>query len=103
MLQAPLDLLVAAGEEGDHAIDRAPVLLLIDVADAGRLTALDVVIETRRPAPAPGLGAFAGAEHEHLAQHLERGADTLGVRIGPEIGSVAAVALAREIDAGEIL
>ena len=50
VLELALDLLVAAGQEGDHAVDRRAVLLLADVADARRLAALDVVVQARRAA-----------------------------------------------------
>src|SRR4029077_8013428 len=103
LLERALDLLIAAREEVDHAVDRTPVLLAIDIPHARGLAALDVVVQARRAAAAARLGALAGAEHEHLAEHLERRADPLGVAVGAEVGAVAAVALAGEVDAWEVL
>ena len=94
---------VAAGEEVDDAVDHPPVLLLVDVADARRLAALDVVVEARRAAAPPGLRALAGAEQEDLLQQVERAAHLLGVRVRAEVGALAAVALAREVHAREVL
>ena len=76
---------------------------LRDVADAGRPAALDVVVEARRARAAAGLGALAGAEQEDLAEQVERAAHALGARVGPEVGALAPVALAREVDAREVL
>ena len=102
-LEVALDLLVAAAEEGDHAVDAAPVLLLGDVADAGRPAALDVVVQARRAGVAAGLGPLAAAQLEDLAQQVEGSPYALGARVGAEVGAVAAVALAREVDAREVL
>ena len=102
-LELALDLLVAAREERDHAVDRGAVALPVDVADARGLAALDVVVQARRAAAPPRGRAVAGAEHEHLAEHLERRAHALGVGVGAEVRAVAAVALAGEVDAGELL
>ena len=102
-LEVALDLLEAAAEERDHAVDAAPVLLLGHVADAGRPAALDVVVQARRAGVAAGLGALAAAELEDLAEQVERAAHALGARVGAEVGAVAPVALAREVDAREVL
>src|SRR5205085_3983016 len=82
-LERALDLAVAAGEKGDHTVDPAPVVLATDVADARRFAALDVVVQAGRAAAATRLRALAGAEHEHLAEHLERRANALGVAERP--------------------
>ena len=103
LLEVALDLAVAAGEERDDAIDRLAVLLLGLVADAGRAAALDVVIQAGRAAAAAGLAAVAGAKREHLLQQVERAAHLLRVRVGAEVRAVAAVALAREVDARIVL
>ena len=79
------------------------VLLLGDVADAGRPAALDVVVQARRAGAPPGLGPLAGAEEEDLAQQVERAAHALGARVGAEVRALAPVALAREVDAREVL
>ena len=75
----------------------------VDVADAGRPAALDVVVEARRARAAPRLGALAGAEQEDLAEQVERPAHALGARVRAEVGALAPVALAREVDAREVL
>ena len=103
LLEVLLDLAEAAGEEGDHAVDALAVLLLGHVPDAGRPAALDVVVEAGRAGAPAGLGALAGAEEEDLAQQVERAADALGARVRAEVGAVAPVALAREVDAREVL
>src|SRR6195952_1027840 len=103
VLELALDLAEAPGEERDHAVDAGPVLLLGDVADAGRPAALDVVVEARRARAPPRLRPLAGAEQEDLAEQVERAADALGRRVGAEVGALLAVALAREVDAREVL
>src|SRR6185312_8304455 len=87
-LDVALDLREAPGEEVAHTVDRLRVLLARDVADAGRPAALDVVVEAGATAAPPGLRAGAGAELEHLREHLERRAHALGVRVGAEVGAV---------------
>ena len=102
-LQVALDVAVAAGEEVDDRLDVAPVLLAVDVADAGRLAALDVVVEAGHAGAAAGLGPLAGPVLEQLAEQVEGLADPLRVRVGPEVQPPRAVALAREVDARELL
>ena len=103
LLEIALDLLEATAEEGDHAVDAAPVLLLGDVADAGRSAALDVVVQARRARVAAGLGALARAQQEDLAEQVERAAHALGARVRAEVDPLALVALAREVHAREVL
>ena len=67
-LELALDLAVAPRQEGDDPVDRLGVLGLVDQADAGRPAALDVVVEARRAAAAPRLGAVARPEQEDLAE-----------------------------------
>ena len=98
-LQVALDRREAPGQEVDHAVDALAVVLPGDVAHARRLAALDVVVQARAAAAPPGLGPGARAEHEHLRQHLERGAHALGVRVRAEVRAAGAVALAREVHA----
>ena len=76
---------------------------LVDVADAGRPAALDVVVQARRARAPAGLDALAGAEQEDLLEQVERAAHALGVRVRAEVQALAAVALAREVDARELL
>ena len=102
-LQVALDRAVAPGEEVDHAVDAAAVLLLRDVPHARGLAALDVVVQAGAAAAPPRLGAGAGAEHEDLRQQIERAAHALGVGVGPEVGAPGAVALAREVHPREVL
>ncbi len=102
-LQVVLDRAVAAGEEVDHAVDVAAVVLLGDVADAGGLAALDVVVQARAAAAPAGLGSGAGAEHEDLREQVEGAAHALGVGVGTEVGAPGPVALAGEVDAREVL
>ena len=103
LLELALDLAEAAGEEAIDAVDDLAVLLLGDVADARRLAALDVVVEARAAGRAPRLRSLAGAVQEDLAEQVERLAHALRVRVRAEVGAVAAVALAREVDAREVL
>src|SRR5262249_23996290 len=93
-----LDPPVATGEEVDDRLDVAPVLLLADVADAGRPAALDVVVEAGAAGAAAGLGPLAGAELEELAEQVERLAHPLGAGEGTEVGAAGAVLLAGEVD-----
>ena len=97
------DLAVAAGEEVDDRVDVAPVLLLGDVADAGRPAALDVVVEAGAAGAAARLGAVAGAGLEQFAEQVEGLAQALGAAERAEVGAVGAVFLAGEVDAGVVL
>ena len=90
-------------EEVDDRVDVLAVLLLRDVADAGRPAALDEVVEARAAGRAARLGAVAGAVLEDLAEQVERLAHALGVRERAEVGAAAAVLLAREVDPREVL
>ena len=85
------------------AVDVAAVLLAVDVADAGRLAALDVVVEAGHARAPARLGPLAGPVLEQLAEQVERLAHPLGRGEGPEVGAVRAVALAGEVDARELL
>ena len=67
-LEVALDVAVAAGEEVDDRVDPAPVLLAVDVADAGRRAALDVVVEAGDARAPARLGALAGAVLEQPAR-----------------------------------
>ena len=96
LLQLPLDLAVAPGQEGDDRLDVLAVLLLGHVPHARRLAALDEVVQARAARLAAGLLALAGAVLEHLAQQLERLADALGAGERAEVDPVAAVLLAGE-------
>ena len=77
-LEVTLDVAVAAGEEVHDRLDVSPVLLAVDVAHAGRLAALDVVVEAGHARAPAGLGPLAGAVLEQLPQQVERLADPLG-------------------------
>ena len=101
--EVALDLAVATGEEGDDRLDAAAVLLLRHVAHARGLAALDEVVEAGAATRAAGLGAVAGAELEDLAQQVERLPYSLRIAEWPEVGAAAAVLLAREVDAREVL
>ena len=102
-LQVALDVAVAAGEEVDDRLDVSPVLLAVDVADAGRLAALDVVVEAGDSRAPAGLGPLAGAVLEQLAEQVERLAHPPGARERAEVDPAGAVALAGEVDARELL
>ena len=102
-LEVALDLAVAAAEERDDAVDRLAVLGAVDVADAGRPAALDVVVQARRTRPPAGLDALARTELEDLLEQVERPAHALGVRVRPEVQALATVPLAREVHARELL
>src|SRR5205085_3778550 len=73
------------------------------VAHARGLAALDEVVEAGAATRAAGLGAVAGAELEDLAQQVERLPYSLRIAEWPEVGAAAAVLLAREVDAREVL
>ena len=103
LVERLLDVAVAAREEVDDRLDVLAVLLLRDVAHAGRLAALDVVVETGAAGGAAGLRPVAGAVHEDLAEQVERLAHPLGVAERAEVDPVLAVALAGEVDAREVL
>src|SRR3954447_1343899 len=102
-LDIALDLAVAAAQEVDDRVDRLAVLLLRHVADARRAAALDEVVEARAARGAAGLGAVTATVLEDLAEQVERLADTLRVAVRAEVGAVAAVLLAREVDPREVL
>ena len=102
-LEVALDVAVAAGEEVDDRVDPAPVLLAVDVADAGRRAALDVVVEARHAGAPAGLGALAGPVLEQPPEQVERLAHPLRRRVGAEVDPLRAVALAGEVDARELL
>ena len=102
-LEVARDLLVAAGEEGDDPVDVSPVLLLVDVAHAGRLAAIDVVVETGDPRAPAGLRSLAGPVLEELAEQVEGLANALGAGEGAEVGAIGPVALASEVDARKLL
>ena len=59
--QIPLHIAVAAGEETRDRVDVPPVLLAVDITDAGRLAALYVVVETGHARAAAGLRPVASA------------------------------------------
>ena len=103
LAHAPLELALdrphVAGEELDHLVDDDAIVLLRDVADAGRQAALDVEVEARDTGVAAGLGPLAGPVLEDAVQHVERLAHLLRVRVRAEVPDVGAVALAREHDA----
>ena len=84
-LEVALDVAVAAGEEVDDRVDPAPVLLAVDVADAGRRAALDVVVEAGDAGAAPRLGPLAGAVLEQAPEEVERLAHALRRRVGAEV------------------
>ena len=102
-LESPHDRLRVAREELDHLVDQLAVELLRDVADAGRVAALDVVVEARDSGVSPRLRPFAGAELEDAVEHVERLPHLLRVGVGPEVDDAAPVSLAREHDARELV
>ena len=99
LLEAP----VAARQEVDDLVDQRAVVLLGDVADARRQAALDVVVEARDAGRPARLGPLAGTAREDPPDQAERVAHLVRVREGPEVEPVAAVALAREVDARVLL
>ena len=102
-LLVALDLAVAARQEVDDRVDVATVLLAVDVADAGRPAALDVVVEAGVAGAPARLGPLARPVLEQLAQQVERLPHPLGARKRPEVGAVGSVTLAGEVDAGVVL
>jgi hypothetical protein len=103
VLQVALYVPVPARQEVHDRLDVAPVLVAVDVADAGRLTPLDVVVEARHPRPPAGLGALAGPVLEKLPQQLEGLAHPPGTRERPEVRPPGPVALPREVHPRELL
>ena len=102
-LEVALDVAVTPRQEVHDRLDVAPVLLAVDVADAGRLAALDVVVEAGHARAPPRLRALAGAVLEELAQQVEGLAHPPGAGERPEVHAPRAVALAGEVDARELL
>ena len=96
LLELALDRLHLAGEELDHRLDDRAVVLLRDVADAGRETALDVVVETRYTRVPAGLRPLARPVREDAVEHVERLAHLLRVRVRAEVPDAGTVPLARE-------
>ena len=94
LLQHPHDRLRVAGEEVDDSVDDLPVGVLRDVADARRVAALDVEVETRDPRVPARLRPFTGPELEDAVEHVERLPHLLRVRIRPEVEDAAAMPLA---------
>src|SRR4029453_9635424 len=76
LLHAPLELALdrarLARQKLDHAIDDLPVRVLVDVADAGCLAALDVVVEARNARVPPRLRPLAGTVLKDPVEHVER-------------------------------
>src|SRR4051794_18307767 len=99
LLELPLDVAIAARQEADYRVDVLAVGLLADVADAWRLAALDEVVEARAAGGAAGFRPLTGAVGKQPPEQVERLAHPLGARERPEVDTVVAVALPREIDA----
>ena len=89
-LEPALDRLRVAGEEADDAVDDLAVLGAWDVADAGRVAAVDVVVEARHARVPARLRPLARAELEDAVEHVERLAHLLRVRVRPEVEDAAA-------------
>ena len=87
LFELALDLPVTAGEEIDDRLDVRAVVVLRDVADAGCLAALYVVVEAGVAGRAAGLRPLAGSVGEELAEQVERLAHALGAREGAEVGA----------------
>ena len=102
-LQVALDVAVAARQEVDDRLNVPPVLLAVDVTDAGGLAALDVVVEAGNAGPAARLGSLARAVLEELSQEVERLADPPCAGERAEVDAPGPVALSREVDARELL
>ena len=102
-LQAALNRIGVAGKELDHRVDQDTVVGGRDQPDAGRIAAIDVVIEARNARAPAWLRPFAGTETEDPVQHVERAAHLLGVRVRTEVEDAAAVALTGEHDARKLV
>ena len=79
------------------------VVPLRDVADAGRVAAVDVVVEARDSRVPARLRPLARTEAEDAVQDVERLAHLLRVRVRAEVEDAAPVTLAREHHARELL
>ncbi len=97
-LQLTQDWSRLAGEELDHAVDDRAVVLLRDVADAGRQAAVDVVVQARNARVASRLRPFAGPVRENAVEDVERLPHLLRRGVGAEVDDPAAVPLSREHD-----
>ena len=95
-LELALDRLHVAGEELDHAVDDAAVVLRRHVPDAGRETAVDVVVEARDAAVAARLRPLARPVAEDAVEDVERLAHLLRVRVRAEVPDAGPVPLPRE-------
>src|SRR5205823_5213921 len=80
LLEPPADRAIVARQELDHLVDDLAVLLLRDVADAGGVAALDVVVEARDAAVAARLGPLAWPVTEDPVQDVEGLAHLLRIR-----------------------
>ena len=94
---------MSAGEELDHPVDQSAVVLARDQPDAGRVAAVDVVVEAGDARAPARFRPLAGPEAEDPVEHVERLAHLLGVRVRAEVEDAAAVALAREHHARELV
>ena len=92
-----------APEEAPDRVDIAGVLVAVDVANAGRSAALDVVVEAGNPGAPAGLRALTGPVLEQLAEQLESLPDPASGRIGAEVDAIGPVPFASEVDARELL
>ena len=95
-LELPHDRARVAREEVDDTLDDLAVRLLRDVLHAGRVAALDVVVEARNSRVPAWLRALAGTELEDAVEHVERLAHLLRVGVRAEVENAAPVPLARE-------
>ena len=98
LLEPAPDRPVVAREKLDHLVDHVAVVLLRDVADARRVAALDVVVETRDAAAPPGLRPLARPVAKDAVQDVERLAHLLRVRVRPEVHDATPVSLTGEHD-----
>src|SRR5207253_10834066 len=90
-LELRTDRLVVPRQELDHVVDQPAVVLLRDVADAGGVTAFDVVVEAWNAAVPARLRALARAVAEDAVERVERLAHLFRVRVRPEVDDAAPV------------
>jgi hypothetical protein len=96
LLQLALDRSGLAGQELDDSRDDLSIVLGGDVADARRVTAVDVVVEARNPRVPAGLRPLARTELEDPIEDVEGLAHLLRVGVRSEVDDPAPMTLAGE-------
>src|SRR5216117_3990347 len=83
-LEVALDRVSVARQKLHDSVDDACVVLRGDVADTGRVAAVDVVVEARNTRMPSRFRALTRAEAKDAVEHVERLTNLLRVRIRSE-------------------